>query len=117
MTCDVVADLVAQHSSELRLRVEVVHQAPVDVHVATTGRKRVHLVVIENEELEVPVGDWGLGGNSCADTLNVLLNGLVFVETVELDDLEVFPLGEILLAFYGPEDNVMRAVGRIGRAR
>ena len=102
-----MANLMAQHCGQLRLGIEVVQQAAMDVDVAATRREGVDLVVIEHEEPEVPIGDGCLGGNLCADTLDVVLYGLVFVQAVELDDFLVNALGLILLALHRGEDDVV----------
>ena len=109
MPRDVVANLVTEHGGELRFGVQVVQQATMDIDVAAPGGEGVHFIVVEHEEFEVPAGDWGLGGDSCADALHVVLDGLVFVESVELDDFLVDSLGLVLLALHGGEDDVVAA--------
>src|ERR1700760_4572027 len=88
---DVVSDLVTQHGSKLRFRAEVIQQAAVDINVTATRGERIHLIVIEDEKLEVPVGDRCLGRNPCPYALDIVLYGLIFIEAVELDDLEMDP--------------------------
>src|ERR1700724_1916516 len=107
MSRNVMSYLVAKHACELSFGVEVVHQATVDVHVPAAWRERIHLIVVENEEFEIPVGNRRLRGHFCADALDIILNRLVFVQTVELDDLEVYALGLLLFAFHRGEDDVM----------
>src|SRR5260370_30834581 len=107
MLRNVMPDLMAKHGCGLGYGVEVFHQAAVDVHVPAAWRERIHLIVVENEEFEIPVGNRRLRRHFCADALDVVLDRLVFIETVELDDLEVYALGLILLALHGSEDDVM----------
>jgi hypothetical protein len=98
MPRDVVADLVPEHGGELCFGVQVVEQAAVYINVAASWREGVHFIVVEDEEFEVPACDGGLGGDLRADTLDVVLDGLVFVESVELDDFLVDSPGLVLLA-------------------
>src|SRR5262249_49173758 len=117
MSCHVVTDLMAQHGGELGFGTEVVHQTTMDVDIPTTGRERVHLVIVEHEELEVPVCDRRLRCHPCTDALDVILDSLILVKAVELNDFLVFPTRLILLALNRGEYYVVAPGRRIGSAR
>ncbi len=97
-----VADLMAENRREFRFRGHVRQQATVDVDIAAAGGERVHRVVIEHRELEVPVGQVAVLCHLGADHLDVVLQRLVFVETVGLDDLLVVPPGLLLSPCWVP---------------
>src|SRR4051794_34609785 len=97
MPGDIVANLVTKHSGELRFGSQVVQQATMDIDVAASGGEGVYLIVVEYKELEVPAGNGGLSRHSSANALDVVLDGLVFVEAVKLDDFLVNSPGLLLL--------------------
>ncbi len=116
MTGRVVTDLVAENRGELRFGIQIRENAAVHVDVAPANSEGVHRVLVEDEEFEVPGGQRGVGGDFGADLLDVILDGLVFVEAVDLNDLSVNLAGVFLLTLGGREDDVMAAGRRIGRA-
>src|SRR5256714_419604 len=116
MTCDVVTDLVPEHRGQLGLGTQVRQQPAMNVDVAPTDGEGVDRVIIEHEELEIPVRDRRVARHARADHLHVVLQRLVLVQAVEFLDLLVVAPCALLLALHRGEDDVVRAALRIGGA-
>jgi hypothetical protein len=86
------------------------------INVAASGREGVYGLIIENDELELALGQVAGLCNALADALHVILNGLVFIEAVETDDLFVIAPRLLDLALGGREDHVLLAGRGIGGA-
>ena len=116
MARDVVTDLVAEHGGELGFGIQVRQQPAMDVDVTAADGEGVQRVVIEHEELEIPVRNRRIARDARADHLHIVLQRLVLVQAVELLDLLVGAPRPFLLAFHRGEDDVVRAAFRIGGA-
>ena len=116
MACDVMTDLMPEHRRQLGFGVQVRQQAAMNVDVAPADGEGVDRLVIEHEELEIPVRDRRVARHARADHLHVVLQGLVLVQAVESLDLLVDAPCPLLLALHRGEDDVVRAALGIGGA-
>src|SRR2546430_11864263 len=116
MACNVMTDLMPEHRRQLGFGVQVRQQAAMNVDVAPTDGEGVDRLVIEHEELEIPVRDRRVASHARADHLHVVLQGLVLVQAVESLDLLVDAPCPLLLALHRGEDDVVRAALGIGGA-
>jgi len=116
MARDVVTDLMPEHGRELGFGGQVRQQSAVDVDVAAADGEGIQRVIIEHEELEIPVRDRRVARDARADHLHIVLQRLVLVQAVELHDLLVDAPRVLPLAFYGGEDDVVRPAFRVGGA-
>ena len=76
--------LVTQHRGQLRLGIQVGQQAAVHVDVAATGREGIDRTFIEDGEFPVQVGHVAVACDALPDRIHVILDGLVFVDAVDL---------------------------------
>ncbi len=97
-----VGDLVADDGGELGLGVHVGQQAAEDVDVAAAGGEGVDRAVVEHGEVPFHVGHVAVAGDALAHGVHVVLDGLVFVDAVELGDLVVVLAGGFDLALRRP---------------
>ena len=110
-----VADLVAEHRRELRLAVEIGHDAARDVDVAARQREGIRLLAVEDRKRPGEIGAFSLGSDALPDLVDISLQALVVVPSVLLEDLRVHLAPDVDLLFLGHRDDVRAAGGGIAR--
>ena len=116
-----MADLVAEHGSEIRLVLEVGQDAARDVDVAAHGREGVHVVGVDDREMPLELGPLAHCRELLADPLHIVLELDVLVHAHLLGEHDVHLLGRadflavLLRLFFCSSAPKARAAGDDGQ--
>ena len=88
---------VTENRGKLRFRVEVGQQTSMHIDKAATGGECVDRIVIENDELPFRVRQLALARNALTNLADVILQSLIFVQSIRFQDLIVRLAGRCAL--------------------